>query len=151
MERDIYYDKMMYNSTEFTFRYANVLDGVRLVEIEQKGNNLYRYHDLLFKESYLERLDGGSQIEVLSGSEAIEGEYLFVILGVVNNDIYYGLYKKNVSKNDGSFSLLENGYLNNTESTKKVIPLGNSGSFFILFFQDQYTELPIDDYTDILK
>lgn len=150
MARDIYYDKMMYNSQKFSFRNGNIKEGLRIVEFFDDGKNVYRYSDFLFKEKWLQAQDDGDQIQIGSNLEGKEVEYMLIILGIINNDVYYGLYKKK-DDNSGSYSLLENGYLNSEEALHKNICLGNENHFFCITLQCPEIGFEVDDFTTVVE
>ena len=150
MARDIYYDKMMYNSTKFTFRNGHIKEGFRVIEFLDDGKNIYRYSDFLFKESWLEAQDEQDQIQIGSNLEGKEVEYMLIILGIVNNDVYYGLYKKKEDDSQ-SYSLVENGYINSEESLNKNVCLENENHFFSLSFQCPEIGFEPDDFTTVVE
>lgn len=146
MERDIFYDRMIYNSMKFTYRYAHTDKGVRVVEFEEKGEELYIHYDLLFTDKYLKDIDGQDQIQLLSCST--EDEYLLVILGVVNDDIYYGLYQRDKE----GYNRIKNGYCNKNEKPYICIDMVDENEvkkYFIIGFYDDKT-LEISEDTKVL-
>lgn len=149
MARDIYFDKMMYNSDRFTFKYGSIKEGLRIIEFFDDGNNVYRYSDYLFKESWLKAQNEGGQIQIGSSLKGRESEYFLFILGVVNNDVYYGLYKRETPDSE-NYKLVENGYLNSEEELHKNICMGSEDHFFCITLQCPEIGFDVDDFTEVL-
>ena len=150
MERDVYYDKMIYNSTEFTNRYFKAPKGVRFFEFSEEGGQLYFYHDILFTEKYFEKQDGGDQPMIKSG---VNENIVLFLLATVNDDVYYGVYVKDEGER---YKLYQNGYCNRNENGGRVIipldgkPVFSSKHYFLIGFQDIYNEYEVDDRTIVV-
>lgn len=150
MARDIYFDKMMYDSQTFAFRNGNIKEGLRVIEFFDDGENTYVYSDYLFKEKWLKAANEGDQIQIGSSLEGKESEFILFILGIINNDVYYGLYKQS-EPGSQKYSLVENGYLNSEEALHKNVCLGNENHFFCITLQCPEIGFDVKENTRILE